>query len=149
VEQEQELPWQTNAAARSLSPPSWDTTPEDCGPLVLVAEDNLINQKVARLVLKKFGCRVEVVGDGASAVEQVRQRPYDLVLMDVHMPGMDGYEATRQMRAAGVKTPIVAMTASAMDGERVRCLNAGMDDYLTKPIESEKLRKVVEGLGKK
>jgi signal transduction histidine kinase len=149
VEQEQELPWQTNAAARSLSPPSWDTTPEDSGPLVLVAEDNLINQKVARLVLKKFGCRVEVVGDGASAVEQVRQRPYDLVLMDVHMPGMDGYEATRQMRAAGVKTPIVAMTASAMDGERVRCLNAGMDDYLTKPIESEKLRKVVEGLGKK
>jgi CheY-like chemotaxis protein/HPt (histidine-containing phosphotransfer) domain-containing protein len=105
---------------------------------ILVAEDNVVNQEVARGLLERRGHRVDVVADGRSAVEAVASRPYDVVLMDVHMPGMDGTEAARQIRGlAGEQhgIPIIALTASAMPGEMDVCLAAGMNDHLLKPVD--------------
>jgi CheY-like chemotaxis protein len=105
---------------------------------VLLAEDNKINQRVAGRFLERLGHRVTVANDGREAVERYRQEPFDLVLMDVQMPEMDGFEAVsaiREMeRGTGLHTPIVALTAHAMSGDRERCLAAGMDGYLTKPV---------------
>ncbi|RYG45322.1 response regulator, partial [bacterium] len=104
------------------------------GVRILLVEDNPVNQMVVRDLLIHRGCHVESAGDGAQAVEAALHRPFDLVLMDVQMPRMDGYEATRRLRDAGVRIPIVAMTANALEGDRERCLSAGMDDYLPKPV---------------
>jgi signal transduction histidine kinase/ActR/RegA family two-component response regulator len=105
---------------------------------VLLAEDNKINQRVAGRFLERLGHRVTVANDGREAVERYRQEPFDLVLMDVQMPEMDGFEAVsaiREMeRGTGLRIPIVALTAHAMSGDRERCLAAGMDGYLTKPV---------------
>ena len=109
---------------------------------LLVAEDNAVNQKVARLVLERLGQRPDVVGDGAAALRALHDRDYDLVLMDVHMPVMDGLEATRRIRAelpAQRQPRIVAMTASALVEDRERCLHAGMDAHLAKPVQSQDL----------
>jgi len=106
-------------------------------PLVLVAEDSQINQIVAARSLERCGCRVEVVGDGRQALAALQARSYDAVLMDCQMPDMDGYQATAELRrreAGGRRTPVIAMTAHAMDGDRQRCLDAGMDDYVSKPM---------------
>jgi PAS domain S-box-containing protein len=106
-------------------------------PLVLVAEDSQINQIVAARSLERCGCRVEVVGDGREALNALEARRYDAVLMDCQMPDMDGYQATAELRRreTGVRrTPVIAMTAHAMDGDRKRCLDAGMDDYISKPM---------------
>ena len=107
---------------------------------ILVAEDNITNQQVAVAVLKKLGLRAEVAANGAEAVKALETIPYDLVLMDVQMPEMDGFEATRQIRdpqshVLDHRVPILAMTAHAMQGDREKCLKAGMDDYVTKPID--------------
>ncbi|OAN55982.1 hypothetical protein A6A04_10505 [Paramagnetospirillum marisnigri] len=113
---------------------------------ILVAEDNPVNQQVAIGLLRKLGHSVDVAGDGVEAVESVRSRPYDLVLMDVQMPEMDGLEATRAIRGLGGRAagiPIVAMTANAMRGDETMCLEAGMDGYISKPIDRAKLREVV------
>ncbi|CUW41378.1 Putative signal transduction histidine kinase [Magnetospirillum sp. XM-1] len=109
---------------------------------ILVAEDNPVNQQVALGLLRKLGHTVDVVGDGAEALEAVRLLPYDLVLMDVQMPEMDGLEATRAIRALNGPTarlPIVAMTANAMRGDDQMCFDAGMNGYISKPIDRRKL----------
>jgi two-component system sensor histidine kinase/response regulator len=117
------------------------------GVRVLVAEDNAVNQRVARRFLERLGCEVDVVDNGAQAVEVLTRSSYDFVLMDMQMPIMDGLEASRRIRAqeqAGRRIPIVALTADAMVGTFERCLAAGMDDYLTKPIDVKRLEEVLE-----
>ncbi|HET6522677.1 MAG TPA: response regulator [Geminicoccaceae bacterium] len=112
------------------------------GLRVLVVDDNPVNCRLAALMLERAGHQVEVVDDGAAAVEAAGRGGHDLILMDVQMPGVDGLEATRRIRAAGgpgADVPIVAITAQAMRGDEERCLGAGMDDYITKPIDRPRL----------
>jgi CheY-like chemotaxis protein len=109
------------------------------GIRILIAEDNLINQKLVLQLLKRHGHQVDVAANGEEAVELFRRSPYPLVLMDAQMPEMDGYEATRVIRSLerGEKRAIIiALTANVMSGDRDRCLEAGMDDYLAKPIQT-------------
>jgi signal transduction histidine kinase/DNA-binding response OmpR family regulator/HPt (histidine-containing phosphotransfer) domain-containing protein len=113
---------------------------------VLVVEDNAINQQVASGMLGKLGCHVEVAGSGIEALERLRGHAYDVVFMDCEMPEMDGFEATAEIRrrqGAAPRMPIVAMTAHAMEGDRERCLAAGMDDYVSKPLQASALEAVV------
>ncbi len=115
---------------------------------ILLAEDNLINQKVALHLLKRKGYDVVVVENGRRALEKLQTEEFDLILMDVQMPEMNGFEATREIREAEKKSgkhlPIVAMTAHAMKGDREKCLEAGMDDYVSKPLYPEELYKAIE-----
>jgi len=111
---------------------------------ILVAEDNPTNQKVVVLLLEKFGCAVDVAQNGMEALDLCGRTDYDAILMDCQMPVMDGLEATQRIRERGVKTPIIALTANAMDGERGRCLDGGMDDYLSKPVRADELRRKLE-----
>ena len=116
---------------------------------VLLAEDNFVNQKVAKHMLEKLHCHVEVVADGHAAIEAWAKGTFDLILMDVQMPGMDGLQATREIRKLEGKdrhVRIVALTANAMKGDEEKCRAAGMDDYLTKPIDRAKLEACVEAL---
>ena len=113
----------------------------------LVAEDNVVNQRVALRLLEKLGCHVDLASNGREAVERLSHGDYDIVFMDCQMPVMDGYEATAAIRAAAdeaSRVPIVAMTAYALAGDRDRCLAAGMTDYLAKPIDPARLRDVLE-----
>ncbi len=114
---------------------------------VLLVEDNAINQRVARRFLERLGCEVRVVGDGLQAVEAYQTAQFDFILMDMQMPIMDGIEATRRIReleAGARRTPIVALTANAMMGTLERCLAAGMDDYLTKPLDISRLQDMLD-----
>jgi len=111
---------------------------------LLVAEDNLVNQKVAIGLLRKLGYACEVASNGLEALRALDERSFDLVLMDCQMPECDGYEATRRIRGLGLRVPIVAMTANAMSGDRERCLEAGMDDFLTKPVSPAALKDALE-----
>jgi CheY-like chemotaxis protein len=114
---------------------------------VLLVEDNPVNQKIAVRMLQKLGHEVEVAGNGLEAVEKFKGGAYTAVLMDVSMPVMDGFEATRKIRelerAVGGHVPVVALTANAMDGDRERCMNAGMDEYLSKPVRTEDLEETL------
>jgi len=119
-----------------------ETRPAGFVGRVLVAEDNAVNQRVVRGLLQRLGCEVAVVADGAAAAAAAATGEFDLVLMDCQMPVRDGYEATAEIRrqeAAGVRLPVVALTANAMAGDRERCLAAGMDGYLAKPIRLDAL----------
>ena len=114
---------------------------------ILLAEDNPVNQKLAKIMLSKAGYQVAVANNGREAVERYMESPkdFDLIFMDVQMPEMDGLEATKAIREKGFDTiPIVAMTAHAMKGDREKCLEAGMDDYITKPIKRELVFEVLE-----
>ncbi|MCC7234284.1 MAG: response regulator [Bryobacterales bacterium] len=118
---------------------------------VLLAEDNLVNQKVVTAVLRKRGYLVDVAANGREALTRLEGRPYDLVLMDVQMPELDGIEAARAIRSNDRwrNLPIVAMTAHAMTGDRERCLEAGMNDYLSKPVAPAHLIETVEAYGRR
>ncbi|MBX7246241.1 MAG: response regulator, partial [Candidatus Sumerlaeaceae bacterium] len=114
---------------------------------VLLAEDNVVNQKVAVRMLQKVGCVVEVAANGREAVQMARQFPFDIIFMDCQMPDLDGYEATRAIRLdeAGMRhIPIVAMTANALEGDREKCIEAGMDDYISKPVKTEDIQVILE-----
>ncbi len=115
---------------------------------VLVAEDNVVNQRVATRLLERLGCHVEVAASGLEVLKKLEAASYDLVFMDCQMPEMDGYEATREIRrreerGAG-RTPIVAMTAHALPGDREKCLEVGMDDFVAKPIRRDTLAEVID-----
>ena len=135
-----------------VEPPALDKAPITLTPLrILLAEDTLVNQKVALHLLQRIGYRADVAGNGLEVLEALRRQTYDVILMDVQMPEMDGLEATRQVRK-GVwqesvegdllenQPRIIAMTANAMQGDREICLAAGMDDYISKPIRLEELK---------
>jgi two-component system sensor histidine kinase/response regulator len=117
---------------------------------VLVVEDNAVNQRLASVQLGKLGLLADVAGDGAEALAALAQRPYDAVLMDCQMPGMDGYQTTRELRRRelvrgdGRRLPVIAMTANALEGDRERCLAVGMDDYVAKPVRIEALAETLE-----
>ncbi|MBU2643096.1 response regulator [bacterium] len=113
---------------------------------ILVVDDYIDNQELARTLLEKMECEVDVAEDGLEAVEMVRDADYDAVFMDIQLPELDGYGATRQIREAeGSKkhTPIIALTANALEGDKEKCLKAGMDDYLAKPFRGEDIERVL------
>ena len=115
---------------------------------VLVAEDNMVNQWLIQRLLEKRGHRVTLANNGREAAALAEQESFDLIFMDVQMPEMDGFEATETIRArerkSGARTPIIALTAHAMKGDREKCLAGGMDDYLTKPIQPAELDGILE-----
>jgi CheY-like chemotaxis protein len=137
--------WQAPASAVVTEPA------EPNGRLVLVAEDNRINQLVARGIVAKLGCRVHVVANGREAITALEAIRYTLVFMDIQMPEMDGFEATAEIRRRERESPtlarttIIAMTANALalEGDQERCLRAGMDDYVSKPVRLQELEIVV------
>ncbi len=125
---------------------SWDEVDDLVPGRILVAEDNLVNQKLIKRILDKQNHHVDIAANGKEAIDKVLEHKYDLVFMDMQMPEMGGLEAVHKLRQKGVRElPIIALTANAMEGDRQRCLEAGMDDYLTKPINQkilfEKIRK--------
>jgi two-component system, sensor histidine kinase and response regulator len=112
---------------------------------ILMAEDNPINQRVGKLILQRAGFNIDLVADGNEAVEAHRANPYDLILMDCQMPTMDGFEASRTIRQLNQRQPvIIAVTANALVGEREKCLDAGMNDYLSKPFQADQLVSLVK-----
>jgi CheY-like chemotaxis protein len=115
---------------------------------ILLAEDNLTNQKVALRILEKIGYPAEAVANGKEVLAALERNSYDLILMDVQMPEMDGFESTaairRKEKETGHHIPIIAMTAHAMKGDRERCFKAGMDDYISKPVQPKELIAVIE-----
>jgi CheY-like chemotaxis protein len=114
---------------------------------ILLAEDNIVNQKLALKMLEKRGHHVTIVSNGLDALDALEKKRFDLVLMDVQMPKMGGLEATKRVRESEIEKehiPIIAMTAHAMKGDREMCLSAGMDDYVSKPIKADELFSVIE-----
>jgi CheY-like chemotaxis protein len=141
-------------AAVGPSQPQYEPAPRPDGGRgvapVLVAEDNPVNQRVALLMLDRLGYEAQVVGNGAKALDALGSGTFSAVLMDCQMPGMDGYEATGELRRRealdplGRRMPVIAMTAGAMEGDRERCLASGMDDYIAKPVNLDDLGAVLE-----
>lgn len=111
---------------------------------ILVAEDNLSNQMLAKVLLTKLGFEVTLVENGKDAIEVLDSKPFKAILMDMMMPVMNGYEAAAELKQRGSKIPIIAITANAMKGDREKCLEAGCDEYATKPITKDKLGEVLK-----
>ncbi len=129
-------------AATAAAPARFDVS-------VLLAEDNKVNQLLAEAILTKLGCRTRIAGTGTAAVALFAEGGADIVLMDCHMPEMDGYEAAQKIRAleaktAGARIPIIAVTANIMAGERERCIASGMDDYVSKPFNTKDIATVLQ-----
>jgi CheY-like chemotaxis protein len=132
--------------ASSATPPAAEISASSPSLRILLAEDNLVNQRVAMTMLGKMGHRITLAKNGMEAVQQWRQSEFDLILMDVQMPEMTGLQATTQIRreeTLGAHIPIVAMTASAMSEERDRCLAAGMDNFISKPVSSKVIEQMI------
>ena len=110
---------------------------------VLVVEDRRANQTLIKLILEKIGFAVTLAEDGKEAVEKALSQPFDLIFMDMQMPIMNGYEATAVLREKDIEAPIIALTAYAMKGDREKCISAGCDDYLSKPIDHNELLKLI------
>ncbi len=124
-----------------------NTTPTLPSLQILLAEDNPVNQRVAQLLLRKLGQSIDIANNGIEAIAALHHQSYDIVLMDCEMPEMDGFTASRKIRDTLAKSEqpyIIAMTANSMDGDRERCLAAGMDDYVAKPISAELLSAALE-----
>ncbi|KAA2244852.1 response regulator [Chitinophaga agrisoli] len=118
------------------------------GRTLLVAEDNPINQQVALKTLSKAGAAVDIAVNGREVLQHLQHKQYDCIIMDIQMPEMDGYSTTRRLRTQGVTTPVIAMTAAAIKGEREKCLQSGMNDYISKPFVPEELfMKILDNLG--
>ncbi|MES1168252.1 MAG: response regulator, partial [Oleiharenicola lentus] len=139
----------TMPAEPARAAPQLDPTLGKLVPLrILVAEDNAVNQKLIAGLLRRLGYQPQIVGNGLACLEALRRDAYDLVLMDCQMPEMDGYEATGRIRrgdtgAHNRDLRIIALTAAAMAGDRERCLEAGMTDYLTKPLQAPEIIRVI------
>jgi signal transduction histidine kinase/CheY-like chemotaxis protein len=136
------------ATRRAADVPTETASAPRVGVRALLAEDNPVNQKVAVKMLRKLGCSVDVAASGVEAVDMATKFPYDVIFMDCHMPEMDGYAATAEIRrleaVTGRRPTIVAMTANAMQGDREKCLAAGMDDYVAKPIKADAIRDALD-----
>ncbi len=141
------LPYQRTAPPQSAPHP--ELAPAHQARSVLLVEDNLVNQVVASRLLQKLGHHVTAAGDGAQAVALCASGQFDLVLMDCHMPVMDGFEATRQLRARGFSAPIYALTAAVATEDRAQCLSAGMSGVLSKPLRLDRLTDVLNSCGRR
>jgi CheY-like chemotaxis protein len=137
-------------AIKAPTAPATSTLPTLPRLRVLVAEDAVVNQLVIVKMLEKLGAAVVLASDGVEAVKAFERRPFDVVLMDCAMPVVDGYEATRRIRALeherGGHVPVVALTAHALEGDRKRCLDSGMDEYLTKPVSLHALSRLLAAI---
>jgi CheY-like chemotaxis protein len=127
---------------------SGDGDDKICAPIILVVEDNPVMARVARVMLEELGYVVEVVEDGAEAIDAISRSHYDAVLMDCQMERMDGYEATKRIRdrddALGIHTTIIALTTQGLMSDRQKCLDSGMDDYLHKPVSKVQLKRMLD-----
>jgi PAS domain S-box-containing protein len=145
------LAWREASNSGTVPPPRFENLMADRIPLrVLLAEDNVVNQKVALRMLEKLGYRADLAGNGIEVLEALVRQQYDVVLMDVHMPVMDGLQATRkicQRWSASNRPRIIAMTANAMQGDREECIAAGMDDYISKPVQRSDLQTALQRAG--
>jgi two-component system sensor histidine kinase/response regulator len=134
--------------ALAVLPAAAPASAERSGARVLVVEDNVVNQRLVKHMLEKLGCRVDLAANGREAITMAGGLRYDIVFMDCFMPELDGYAATAELRqrerAGEARLPIIALTANAMVEDRARCLAAGMDDYLSKPVRLEEIRAVLE-----
>jgi PAS domain S-box-containing protein len=145
-----ELPLVMGSLALEKIHPSknWISVPSLKGARVLVAEDNIVNQKIALKLLEKLGCQADAVANGHEVLSALRSIPYDVVLMDCQMPELDGYDASRQIRKATTEPfcaiPIIAMTANALKGDKDRCIESGMNDYVSKPVKFDEFAQMLQ-----
>jgi CheY-like chemotaxis protein len=137
----------SSAAPAASSGTAAPTAAERSNARVLVAEDNIVNQRLVKHMLEKLGCRVDLAANGREAVSMAADVRYDIIFMDCFMPELDGYAATAELRQrerpGEPRLPIIALTANAMAEDRTRCLEAGMDDYLSKPVRIDEIREVL------
>jgi CheY-like chemotaxis protein len=144
--EKQKKTWNKYEQAEEIQnlPESKNAPPSKKNQKILLAEDNPVNQQLMQVLLKKMGYEVALVDNGKLAVEAMEKDSYDIILMDIQMPEMNGLDATRSIRQKGFKTPVIAITANALKGDREQCLEAGCDDYLPKPIDKYDLEEMIQ-----